>query len=325
MSYLELKISDSKVSFNSKDRIAVTGNFDNWEHKKYMLLYDDFSREFRVNIPYNGEEQLVFKFVLNNSEWITIDCFELVSDEQGNVNNRILCREWLKEKNFEMYVSEEETLDKKSDAKIRGQIGVGQQVSSAVEDQAEKCESVGYKSHVPTDSSSVMVKTEYRYANMVCSFQSFNLGTGLTATTQHNRENQFSQATADNDGNWFVSNHTGDRGENRFSNISCSSNSIIANGFNYSSHSKVCDLSRDTLLVFEPGAEESGIDDSCVSLAADYVDANSEKNCKPTEHAIKLNKSLQELEIYPSKQVEHIPKLFSFYSMIKLLKSYWTS
>ncbi|AMD20633.1 HDL111Cp [Eremothecium sinecaudum] len=97
MSELELLIEDTEVNFNHNDHIVITGDFDDWQHEKYTLKYDDFTRAYRVQLPYNGEEDLVFKFVVNGTQWLTVDCFDSITDAGGFVNNRIFCKDWLKQ------------------------------------------------------------------------------------------------------------------------------------------------------------------------------------------------------------------------------------
>ncbi|AAS51826.1 ADL094Wp [Eremothecium gossypii ATCC 10895] len=96
MAGLELVIAASQVDFERGDHVTVTGAFDGWQHEKHILQYDEGARAFRVELPYSGEEELVFKFVLNGSQWLTVGCFEAITDPEGHVNNRILCRDWLR-------------------------------------------------------------------------------------------------------------------------------------------------------------------------------------------------------------------------------------
>ncbi|AGO11682.1 AaceriADL094Wp [[Ashbya] aceris (nom. inval.)] len=96
MAGLELVIAASKVDFERGDHVTVTGAFDGWQHEKHILEYDEDAQVYRVELPYSGEEELVFKFVLNGSRWMTLGCFEAITDPEGHVNNRILCRDWLR-------------------------------------------------------------------------------------------------------------------------------------------------------------------------------------------------------------------------------------
>ncbi|AET39416.1 Atg45p Ecym_4356 [Eremothecium cymbalariae DBVPG len=97
MPSLELVMEGTKVHFSSSDHITITGDFDQWQHEKYTLKYDDVEGVFRVEVPYSGEKELIFKFVLNGTNWTTVECFEELMDGEGHVNNRVFCEDWLKD------------------------------------------------------------------------------------------------------------------------------------------------------------------------------------------------------------------------------------
>ncbi|PVH17923.1 uncharacterized protein CXQ87_000824 [Candidozyma duobushaemuli] len=71
---------------NGTESVVVTGNFDNWSLKDGVLKKatdGDFVGDIRVDEP----QRLIFKFVVNGSQWITSPKYKIEHDLQGNANN----------------------------------------------------------------------------------------------------------------------------------------------------------------------------------------------------------------------------------------------
>lgn len=68
------------------ESVAVTGSFDDWSISKGVLKKDangDFSGEVLLDEP----QRIVFKFVINNTQWITSPKYNIEHDVHGNANN----------------------------------------------------------------------------------------------------------------------------------------------------------------------------------------------------------------------------------------------
>ncbi|KAG0673992.1 hypothetical protein C6P41_002628 [Kluyveromyces marxianus] len=89
-------IDPALCGFTRDDHVIITGNFDNWNPGQYMLEFDADTGCFKVQLPYDGvSETIVCKFVVNNNEWQTLDCFDKHVDNMGHENNIIHCKAWL--------------------------------------------------------------------------------------------------------------------------------------------------------------------------------------------------------------------------------------
>lgn len=76
-----------QVHFSPKDKIVVTGEFDDWQHSDYVLKYHE-DEGYKVEIPrISGKEKAMFKLVINDQEWITLSYFETAVDDSGHTNN----------------------------------------------------------------------------------------------------------------------------------------------------------------------------------------------------------------------------------------------
>lgn len=74
---------------NVKD-VIVTGTFDNWSKTLPLVKTPKGTFELEVPIKTSGDStKIEFKFVINDSEWVTSDEYWTVIDETGNVNNYI--------------------------------------------------------------------------------------------------------------------------------------------------------------------------------------------------------------------------------------------
>ncbi|EGW34826.1 uncharacterized protein SPAPADRAFT_57915 [Spathaspora passalidarum NRRL Y-27907] len=67
--------------------IQITGTFDNWSRS--IPAKTDFTQGYSQEIITNEKQNIVFKFVLNDNDWITNDQFKIQYDESGNSNNVI--------------------------------------------------------------------------------------------------------------------------------------------------------------------------------------------------------------------------------------------
>lgn len=71
------------------ESVVVTGNFDDWSLKDGVLNKQegDFGSEFVGEIHLDEPQRLVFKFVVNGSQWITSPKYNIEHDVHGNANN----------------------------------------------------------------------------------------------------------------------------------------------------------------------------------------------------------------------------------------------
>lgn len=64
----------------------ITGNFDNWS-QSFALNKDPITGEFETELKLPKKEKIIFKFVLNGTEWVTDPHLQYEHDEHGNANN----------------------------------------------------------------------------------------------------------------------------------------------------------------------------------------------------------------------------------------------
>lgn len=69
--------------------VIVTGNFDDWSQSQGVLTKDVDTGSFEAVLRLRERQKLVFKFVLNGSEWVTDDAYKVEYDEHGNPNNYV--------------------------------------------------------------------------------------------------------------------------------------------------------------------------------------------------------------------------------------------
>ncbi|CAI4389362.1 BAK_1a_G0026690.mRNA.1.CDS.1 [Saccharomyces cerevisiae] len=89
MSDFLLVIPEDVIKGCSKaDKLVVTGEFDNWRHSDYVLQYDGSTQNYRVQIPRRkGQRSTMFKVVINDKKWVTLNYFDTVTDKSGYTNN----------------------------------------------------------------------------------------------------------------------------------------------------------------------------------------------------------------------------------------------
>lgn len=62
MSCIELCIPSNVFSpYTPADKVAITGDFDNWEHSEFVLVYDGRAENYKVTIPGVSAENIAFK------------------------------------------------------------------------------------------------------------------------------------------------------------------------------------------------------------------------------------------------------------------------
>ncbi|SCU85094.1 LAFA_0D13850g1_1 [Lachancea sp. 'fantastica'] len=91
MSIHALRIPDYALGeYSHNDKVVITGSFDNWEHTRHVLKFDNIEKAYNVTIPSGESDRIIFKFVINDKEWVTLPYFETQTDSRGLVNN-VLC------------------------------------------------------------------------------------------------------------------------------------------------------------------------------------------------------------------------------------------
>ena len=88
--------------------IQITGNFDNWSRSLPTIKS---TKEYLQQIKLDHKEDVVFKFIINDDQWIVNDQFKVTHDEHGNSNNIIYADELVEE-------SEEVPAEKEKDIPI---------------------------------------------------------------------------------------------------------------------------------------------------------------------------------------------------------------
>ncbi|RCK56638.1 hypothetical protein Cantr_05197 [Candida viswanathii] len=74
--------------------IQITGNFDNWSRS---LPTVKSTKEYLQQIKLDNKQDVVFKFIINDDQWIVNDQFKVTHDEHGNSNNIIYADELVEE------------------------------------------------------------------------------------------------------------------------------------------------------------------------------------------------------------------------------------
>ncbi|CAR23238.1 Atg45p [Lachancea thermotolerans CBS 6340] len=88
MTLKQLRIPNYALGdISQKDKVIVTGNFDNWEHTKFVLKRNSEDDSFEVEVPAVSSGVLTFKFVINDRDWVTLPYFDTEKDGNGFLNN----------------------------------------------------------------------------------------------------------------------------------------------------------------------------------------------------------------------------------------------
>ncbi|CUS23553.1 LAQU0S10e03048g1_1 [Lachancea quebecensis] len=88
MSLKHLRIPNYALGdISRKDKVIITGNFDNWEHTKFVLKHNSEDDSFEVKVPAVSSGVLTFKFVINDKDWVTLPYFDTQKDGNGFLNN----------------------------------------------------------------------------------------------------------------------------------------------------------------------------------------------------------------------------------------------
>lgn len=74
--------------------IQITGNFDNWSRSLPTIKP---TKEYLQEIKLETRQDVVFKFIINDDQWIVNDQFKVTHDEHGNSNNIIYADELVEE------------------------------------------------------------------------------------------------------------------------------------------------------------------------------------------------------------------------------------
>lgn len=69
--------------------VVVTGSFDDWSQRDGVLTRDHLSEPFTKLVKLPSKEKITFKFVIDDTNWITSENFKSETDEHGNQNNYI--------------------------------------------------------------------------------------------------------------------------------------------------------------------------------------------------------------------------------------------
>lgn len=95
---LNIKILTNFFSRPLKDEsihsIQITGNFDNWSRSLPTIKS---TKEYLQEIKLESRQDVVFKFIINDDQWIVNDQFKVTHDEHGNSNNIIYADELVEE------------------------------------------------------------------------------------------------------------------------------------------------------------------------------------------------------------------------------------
>ncbi|KAG7664639.1 uncharacterized protein J8A68_001864 [[Candida] subhashii] len=75
--------------------IQITGNFDNWSRS--IPAKTDLDHGYSQEIKVADKQNIVFKFIINDNDWITNEQFKIETDESGNSNNIIEADELIEE------------------------------------------------------------------------------------------------------------------------------------------------------------------------------------------------------------------------------------
>lgn len=79
--------ANSRPSSQDTHSVVVTGNFDNWDKSQGHLAKS--SNGFHGRVVVDEPQKLVFKFVLNDSNWVVAPEHKVEHDEHGNANNYV--------------------------------------------------------------------------------------------------------------------------------------------------------------------------------------------------------------------------------------------
>lgn len=92
--------------------VQVTGNFDNWAKTNAPLARE--AGTFRDPVRVNKRQKIVFKFVVNGTDWVTSERYKKELDENGIENNYIDADDLVEVEEFEQDAGE--TKDVSGDA-----------------------------------------------------------------------------------------------------------------------------------------------------------------------------------------------------------------
>lgn len=84
--YIQFKLDDPDHSHN---KVNVAGTFNDWNPKSDELSFDDDSKKWllKVLVGLNAGEKILYKYVVNDEEWICDKDEPHETDSSGNWNN----------------------------------------------------------------------------------------------------------------------------------------------------------------------------------------------------------------------------------------------
>ena len=120
---LNIKILTNFFSRPLKDEnihsIQITGNFDNWSRSLPTIKS---TKEYLQEIKLESRQDVVFKFIINDDQWIVNDQFKVTHDEHGNSNNIIYADELVEEVDKENKANTGATSESKDKEMHRSQV-----------------------------------------------------------------------------------------------------------------------------------------------------------------------------------------------------------
>ena len=84
--------------------VQVTGNFDNWAKASAPLARE--AGTFKDQVRVDKKQKIVFKFVVNGTDWVTSEGYKKEFDENAIENNYIDADELVEVEEFEQDVGE---------------------------------------------------------------------------------------------------------------------------------------------------------------------------------------------------------------------------
>ncbi|KAK6465477.1 hypothetical protein DFJ63DRAFT_310569 [Scheffersomyces coipomensis] len=113
MTYYTYTVKWPSINPDEIKSIQITGNFDNWSRSLPTQTIDEIkSNDYNYiqKIKLSTKEKLVFKFIVNDSNWITNHNFKIEHDSSGVENNVIEANELIEFHEFEQAAAEPESV-----------------------------------------------------------------------------------------------------------------------------------------------------------------------------------------------------------------------
>jgi 1,4-alpha-glucan branching enzyme len=68
------------------NKVEICGSFDNWD-ERHELQFDPFTNQWFVTLHLKVGEEYLYKYVLNDDQWVTNEEEPNKMDSGGNKNN----------------------------------------------------------------------------------------------------------------------------------------------------------------------------------------------------------------------------------------------